>query len=317
MRVLDIGLAAHLAQSETTLATCWKLVRGDGVVLGFNDHDRALSFGGTDFVPAHGLDGGEVPARLGAQVETSEVLGVLSADDITEDDILLARYDGAVVVTSLAGRVARPRLPVGQVRVGGFGGIAGLAAYLAETRVRAVVDATHPFAEKISANAAAACPAAGVPLLRLERPGWAARPEASAWYWAGDHSEAARVAAGLGDRPFLTVGRQSLAHFVEPLRRHACLVRVVDEPDIVLPVSWKLLRSRGPYTLAHEREVMAGTDVLVTKDSGGDHTVAKLEVAAERAMPVVIVRRAGPPAGVPLVRDVDAALAWVRALPAP
>ncbi|AXH93504.1 cobalt-precorrin-6A reductase [Micromonospora sp. WMMD718] len=225
--------------------------------------------------------------------------------------------DGAVVVTSLAGRVARPRLPVGQVRVGGFGGIAGLAAYLAETRVRAVVDATHPFAEKISANAAAACPAAGVPLLRLERPGWAARPEASAWYWAGDHSEAARVAAGLGDRPFLTVGRQSLAHFVEPLRRHACLVRVVDEPDIVLPVSWKLLRSRGPYTLAHEREVMAGTDVLVTKDSGGDHTVAKLEVAAERAMPVVIVRRAGPPAGVPLVRDVDAALAWVRALPAP
>ena len=99
MRTLDIGLAAHLAQSETTLATCWKLVRGDGVVLGFTDHDRALRFGGTDFVPAHGLDGGEVPARLGAQVETSEVLGVLSADDITEDDILLGRYDGALVET--------------------------------------------------------------------------------------------------------------------------------------------------------------------------------------------------------------------------
>ena len=99
MRVLDIGLAAHLAQSETTLATCWKLVREDGVVLGFTDHDRALSFGGTAFVPAHGLDGGEVPARLGAQVETSEVLGVLSAEAITEDDILLGRYDGAVVET--------------------------------------------------------------------------------------------------------------------------------------------------------------------------------------------------------------------------
>nr|WP_295888527.1 DUF2163 domain-containing protein [uncultured Devosia sp.] len=99
MRVLDIGLAAHLAQSETTLATCWKLLRGDGVVLGFTDHDRTLSFGGVDFVPAHGLDGGEVPARLGAQVETSEVLGVLSADDITEDDILLGRYDGAAVET--------------------------------------------------------------------------------------------------------------------------------------------------------------------------------------------------------------------------
>lgn len=99
MRVLDIGLAAHLAQSETTLATCWKLVRSDGVVLGFTDHDRVLSFGGTDYLPAHGLDGGEVPARLGAQVETSEVLGVLHADDITEDDILLGRYDGAAVET--------------------------------------------------------------------------------------------------------------------------------------------------------------------------------------------------------------------------
>lgn len=99
MRVLDIGLAAHMAQSETTLATCWKLLRGDGVVLGFTDHDRLLSFGGTDFAPTHGLDGGEVPARLGAQVETSEVLGVLSADAITEDDILLGRYDGAVVET--------------------------------------------------------------------------------------------------------------------------------------------------------------------------------------------------------------------------
>jgi uncharacterized phage protein (TIGR02218 family) len=99
MRVLDGGLAAHVAQSETTLATCWKLVRGDGVVLGFTDHDRTLSFGGTDFAPSNGLDGSQVPARLGAQVETSEVLGVLSADEITEDDILLGRYDGALVET--------------------------------------------------------------------------------------------------------------------------------------------------------------------------------------------------------------------------
>ncbi|WP_405097495.1 cobalt-precorrin-6A reductase [Micromonospora sp. NBC_01412] len=224
--------------------------------------------------------------------------------------------DGAEVVTSLAGRVARPRLPVGQVRVGGFGGIEGLTTYLAGAGVDAVVDATHPFAERISANAAAACPAVGVPLLRLERPGWAGRPEASGWHWVGDHDEAARVAAGLGERPFLTVGRQSLGRFVEPLRRHACLVRVVDEPDIRLPASWMLLRSRGPYTIEHERQVMADADVLVTKDSGGDHTVAKLEVAAERAMPVVVVRRAGPPGGVRVVRDGDAALAWVQALPA-
>ncbi|WP_320069405.1 cobalt-precorrin-6A reductase [Micromonospora sp. RTGN7] len=222
--------------------------------------------------------------------------------------------DGVEVVTSLAGRVVRPRLPVGQVRVGGFGGIEGLTAYLKGAGVSAVVDATHPFAERISVNAAAVCPAVGVPLLRLERLGWAGRPEASGWHWVNNHDEAADVAAGLGERPFLTVGRQSLDRFVEPLRRHACLVRVVDEPDIRLPASWMLLRSRGPYTLEHERQVMADADVLVTKDSGGDHTVAKLEVAAERVMPVVVVRRAGPPAGVQIVRDVDAVLAWVRGL---
>lgn len=99
MRALDAGFAAHIAQGETTLCHCWKIIRGDGVVLGFTDHDRTLSFGGTEFVPAHGLDGGEVPAKLGAQVETSEVLGVLHAETITDEDILLGRYDGAVVET--------------------------------------------------------------------------------------------------------------------------------------------------------------------------------------------------------------------------
>jgi len=99
MRVLDSGLATHLTQGETTLATCWKLVRTDGVVLGFTDHDRVLSFDGTEFVPTHGLDGGEVPSRLGSGVETSEVLGVLSAEAISKDDILLGRYDGADVET--------------------------------------------------------------------------------------------------------------------------------------------------------------------------------------------------------------------------
>lgn len=99
MRTLPAGLAAHLAQGETTLCHCWRLVRGDGMVLGFTDHDRVLSFGGTDFAPAHGLDGAEAPARLGPQVDTSQILGVLHAEAITEDDILLGRYDGATVET--------------------------------------------------------------------------------------------------------------------------------------------------------------------------------------------------------------------------
>jgi uncharacterized phage protein (TIGR02218 family) len=99
MKVLDAGLAAHLDGGETTLAHCWRITRNDGLVLGFTDHDLTLDFDGIEFVPAHGLDGGEAPARLGAGVDTSEVLGVLHADAITEDDILLGRFDGAEVET--------------------------------------------------------------------------------------------------------------------------------------------------------------------------------------------------------------------------
>jgi len=222
-------------------------------------------------------------------------------------------HDGDEVVTSLAGRVARPRLPVGEVRVGGFGGVEGLADHVREHSVHAVVDATHPFAERISANAAAASELSGVPLVRLERPGWSERDDAHRWHWVDDHDEAARVAGGLGERPFLTVGRQRLHRFVEPLRDHACVVRVVDPPEIDLPDAWSLVQSRGPYTLEHEREAMRGTDVLVTKDSGGSHTEAKLDVAAELGVPVVVVRRTDAPAGVSVVRDAEDARVWVRA----
>lgn len=99
MRQIEAGFAAHLAQGETTLATCWRIIRVDGVVLGFTDHDRALTIEGTVCSPVHGLDGSEVPTKLGAQVETGEVLGVLSSPDIVESDILLGRYDGAKAET--------------------------------------------------------------------------------------------------------------------------------------------------------------------------------------------------------------------------
>lgn len=99
MRQIEAGFAAHLAQDETTLATCWRILRVDGVVLGFTDHDRALTIEGTVCSPVHGLDGSEVPSKLGAQVETGEVLGILDAAAIAESDILLGRYDGAVVET--------------------------------------------------------------------------------------------------------------------------------------------------------------------------------------------------------------------------
>lgn len=97
MRTLDIGFKAHVESGATTLATCWRIARTDGLVLGFTDHDETVRFDGLDYRPAHGLDGSAAPQKLGPQVDTSEVLGVLHAEAITEADILLGRYDGAGV----------------------------------------------------------------------------------------------------------------------------------------------------------------------------------------------------------------------------
>lgn len=218
--------------------------------------------------------------------------------------------NGVDVVSSLAGRVSRPALPLGRVRVGGFGGVDGLAAFLVDHRVRAVVDATHPFAAVISANTAAACAATSTPLLRLARPSWTDHPDAGRWTWVDDVAGAVSLA---GERPVLTTGRQSLAEFL-PWADRAVLARVVDPPDHALPPTWRVVRSRGPYELEGERSLLREhrADLLVTKDSGGTHTVAKLAAARELGVSVVVVRRPSEPVGVPAVSEVAAAASWVH-----
>jgi precorrin-6A/cobalt-precorrin-6A reductase len=220
---------------------------------------------------------------------------------------------GVAVTSSLAGRVSRPRLPAGEVRIGGFGGPDALARWLVEHDTRAVLDATHPFAERISASAGVACAHAGIPLLRLERPGWQERPE-DRWTWVADLDAAAAAIPSLGTRVLLTTGRQGLAAFAG-VADAWFLVRCVDPPDPPLPARHELLLDRGPYTLAGELALIDehGIDLVVTKDSGGKHTVAKLDAARERDLPVIVVRRPPRPTHVRTVSDVTDALAWALA----
>ncbi len=218
------------------------------------------------------------------------------------------------VTTSLAGRVAAPRALPGAVRVGGFGGAEGLAAWLRAHRVTALVDATHPFAATMSFHAAEAAAATGVPLLALRRPGWTRLP-GDDWHDAASLDEAASLLPGLGSRVFLTTGRTGLAAFTG----HPglwFLVRAVDPPEPPLPARSEVLLDRGPFTLEGERALLARhrVDVLVTKDSGGTATAPKLTAAREAALPVIVVRRPPVPDGVPQAATSAAALAWLTAL---
>ncbi len=217
---------------------------------------------------------------------------------------------GVPLLSSLAGRVREPRLPAGPVRVGGFGGAAGLAAFLREGGFTAVVDATHPFAATITGNAVEAAERAGVPLLVLRRPGWPPEP---AWRVVPDMAAAAgAVRDWPGGSVFLTTGRRDLAVFAGD-DRHRFLVRTVDPPEGAVPPRMTLLLDRGPYTVDGERDLLRAYDVglLVTKDSGGTMTAAKLHAARELDVPVVVVRRPPLPAGCQVVETVDAAVTWL------
>jgi precorrin-6A/cobalt-precorrin-6A reductase len=217
---------------------------------------------------------------------------------------------GVPFVSSLAGRVSNPVLPIGEVRMGGFGGADGLGDYLRSEAITHVVDATHPFAATITANAAAATERAGVQLVVVRRPGWTPR--------AGDDwtrvpsmvVAATEVAAAELGTIFLTTGRRDLDVFAGD-DRHDFLVRTVDPPSGPTPPRMTLLLDRGPYTLEGERALMVDHRVtlLVTKDSGGPLTGAKLDAARELGVPVVVVDRPPLPVGIDAAPSVEDALA--------
>jgi precorrin-6A/cobalt-precorrin-6A reductase len=227
----------------------------------------------------------------------------------------LADMSGLEIISSLAGRTLTPRKPKGQMRSGGFGGAEGLARYLRDENIAHLINATHPFADQISANAVAAATAAQVPLLRLLRPGWQAQAE-DLWIMAQDIAEAAELCRREGGRIFLTTGSNDLAAFAGIHNAHF-IVRVVDAPEIMPLHDYVTITARGPFSLADELALMTEhrVNLLVTKNSGGDATAAKLDAARRLGLPVIMVER--PPIALdprsPVAESVDEAIAHLLA----
>ena len=223
-----------------------------------------------------------------------------------------ARFGPALaVISALAGRTRAPLLPAGEVRIGGFGGADGLAAYLRDERIGLLVDATHPFATRISAQARDAAARTGTPRLVLVRPPWRPVP-GDRWIDAATVEAAAAAIPAGTERVFLTVGARSLAPFA---LRPECwfLVRLVDPPAAPVPLPrHRLICARGPFAEEDERALLAEhrIDCLVTRASGGEATAAKLAAARALGLPVVMVRRPAPPPGAHAASVADA-LSWI------
>ena len=236
----------------------------------------------------------------------------------TGEALVLARAAGArlggrlEIVTSLAGRTRAPISPPGEVRIGGFGGRDGLAAYLKDARIDILVDATHPFATVISTHAAGAADACGIPRLALLRPPWRREP-GDRWIEVEDAAAAAQAVPNHGRRAFLTLGPRAIPPFAA-LRDTWFLVRFVDQPNEPLPLAdYQLILARGPFSEADELALLRehAIDVVVSRASGGPSTRGKLDAARALRIPVVMIRRPPPPRA-PHAASPTEALAWIE-----
>lgn len=237
---------------------------------------------------------------LGGTTEASHLARLLAGDERFEPTL------------SLAGRTASPRAQPLPVRSGGFGGVAGLETWLRDNEIAAVVDATHPYAAQISAHAVAACTTLSTPLASIVRAPWLREPD-DKWIEV-DTAQAA--AHALGDKParvFLSLGRQELGAFAAA-PQHAYIARTVDPPDnIALPPDIHFVHERGPFDAINEEAFLARENIalIVSKNSGGEATYAKIAAARRLKLPVVMIARPVKPAGIPL-DSADAALHWLE-----
>jgi precorrin-6A/cobalt-precorrin-6A reductase len=223
----------------------------------------------------------------------------------------LAGTPGRDVTLSLAGRTASPKPEPVPTRTGGFGGPEGLARHLAREGIGLLVDATHPFAARMSRNAALAAAQAGVPILALRRPAWTRQPE-DAWTEVAGMAEAVAALGPAPRRVFLTIGRQELAAFAAA-PQHDYVVRTIEPVGTMLPVPrLTMLQARGPFDAATEAAFLgsAGIEIVVSKNSGGAATYGKILAARRLGLRVVMVARPEKPA-VPQVPDAQAALALI------
>ncbi len=220
------------------------------------------------------------------------------------------------IISSLAGRTKKPSALVGQVRVGGFGGATGLANYLQENSIDILIDATHPCAGQITYNGAIASQSIDIPHLMLVRPQWE-KLTGDNWIEVESIEAAAQEIPESVNRVFITSGRQQLEPF---LRRSQIypeswyLLRSIDPPDIEIASSTVLL-DRGPFSLEQERQLLREYQIeaIVSKNSGGDATYAKIIAARELEIPIVMIQRPAMPEG-EKVASIAAAIAWLNSL---
>ncbi|ULO25477.1 cobalt-precorrin-6A reductase [Methylocystis sp. SB2] len=214
-------------------------------------------------------------------------------------------------VISLAGRTSAPLAHDLPTRVGGFGGVEGLTRYLIEERISHVIDATHPFAARISANARAACAVAKLPLLVLTRPPWVSA-QGDRWINVDDNAAAVSALGAAPRRVFLAIGRQGVADF-RAAPQHDYLLRVIEPPDSDdLPRSCEVIFGRGPFALADEIALMRDNriEIVVTKNSGGALAYAKIEAARTLGLDVVMIARPAS-ADAATTHSIDAAMAFL------